>query len=180
MRGDEQSLVEAAQNGDVASLDALLARYQGKVTSMVRSLLGNTHDAEDACQESLLAASQSIGKLQDKEKFGSWLLGIAYRKAKDLQRKQAREKNARDSIPAPVMQLAPVDRTDLNLTIFEVLSDLPEDQRVVLHLRYHGGLSYNEIAELMSVPVSTIRGAIYRGTKSLREALKASFENQGS
>jgi RNA polymerase sigma factor (sigma-70 family) len=180
MRGDELTLVEAAQNGDAVALDDLLARYRGKVISMVRSILGNTHDAEDACQETLLAASQSLEKLQSKEKFSSWLLGIAYRRAKDLQRRQAREQNARDTLPVPIMRLTEVDRTDLNLTIFDVLSDLPEDQRVVLNLRYHGGLRYNEIADLMGVPVSTVRGAIYRGTKALREALKASFENQGS
>jgi RNA polymerase sigma-70 factor, ECF subfamily len=180
MRGDELSLVEAAQVGDVDALDELMTHYRGKVISMVRSILGNCHDAEDACQEALLAASQGLSKLQSRDKFGSWLLGIAYRKAKDIQRRQFREQNARETLPNPVMRLTEVDRTDLNLTIFEVLSDLPEDQRVVLNLRYHNGLRYNEIAELMAVPVSTIRGAIYRGTKALREALKTSFENQGS
>ena len=75
MRGDELSLVEAAQVGDVDALDELMTHYRGKVISMVRSILGNCHDAEDACQETMLAASQGLSKLQSRDKFGSWLLG---------------------------------------------------------------------------------------------------------
>lgn len=174
MVSDEHTLVGAARAGDSKALEELIQRYRPKALSLLRSLLGNTHDAEDACQETCLVATSAIGQLRQDHRFGAWFLSIAYRKACDIKRQQSRDHRALQYAANPA-QLSPQDRSDIQLTLLQVFNELPEDQRTVLQLKYHGGLSYAEIADIVGVPVSTVRGVIYRGTKQLRDALKRSF-----
>lgn len=172
MEASERELVAAARRGDTSALATLLSRSQDKALAMLRAMLGHHADAEDACQDAFLAAAGSLPSLRDDQRFAAWLMGIAWRKGKDLQRKRAREREALAGAPAPaVVTLSEVDRTELNLTIGEALRELPEQQVTIVGLRFHAGLSYNEIAETLGVPTSTVRGALYRATRSLRQRL---------
>jgi len=180
MDAENSRLIEAALGGAEDALSELLERHRGPLTTMALSLLGNRHDAEDVCQETFLAVTrQGLGGLREPDRFRSWLLGIGYRKARDLQRRSVREREAIAALDPPGELLPEHSRTELNMAIAQVLSGLPGDVRTALNLRYHGGLSYGEIAALMEVPVSTVRGCLYRGTKKLRSDLKRALERQG-
>lgn len=176
MGADDRILVAAARTGNSQALEELIARYRGRVTSLVRGLLGDGHDAEDVCQETLLAASTDLESLRDDSRFGAWLMAIAVHKTRSFQRKRVRESEARENIPPRAPRLSERDQTELNLTLGQALATLPEDQRMALNLRYHSGLRYAEIAAIMDVPTSTVRGIIFRGTQQLRRHLKPSLQ----
>jgi RNA polymerase sigma-70 factor, ECF subfamily len=179
MADQEQELLREARSGDQESLGRLLELHRRKVLAMLRARLGHNHDAEDACQDALLAASRTLDSLRDDQRFGAWLLGIAFRRGIDIQRKRGREQRAlRAQWPRPEA-LPSAQRTELNLTLIQALEQLPDDQRSVLALRYHGGLSYREIASVLDLPTSTVRGAIYRAMQRLRRDLRPSFDRTG-
>lgn len=177
MGADDRVLVAAARTGNSQALEELIARYRGRVLSLVRSLLGDGHEAEDVCQEALLAASTELDNLRDDSRFGAWLMAIAVYKTRSLQRKRSRESEVQQSMPLPrPPRLSERDQTELNLTLGQALAALPEDQRIALNLRYHSGLRYAEVAAVMDVPTSTVRGLIFRGTQQLRRHLKPSLQ----
>lgn len=174
MESEERSWLDRAQRGDKAALEALLGSTRAPVLSLLRSILGNVPDAEDACQEALMVASTNLSSLREGQRFLPWVIGIALHKARDIQRRDARERTHLSQLPPPSLRLAPDDRDERMLAVMNVLRSLPEEQRIAVNLKYHSGLRYAEIAELMAVPLSTVRGLLARATATLRQSLRDS------
>jgi len=175
--GSEVRAVRAAQAGDRAAFDALAARYRGLVVAMAFLRTGDRSDAEDLAQEVLTKAWQRLGELQEPAAFVGWLRVITQNACRDWQRKLARIPPALElgdiaDMPAS-LRWSPPDvalRQEERRRWRQALQALSEGNRLALALHLCGGYSYEEIASLLEVPVSTVEGRIYRAKQQLRRS----------
>lgn len=179
---EDLQLIQRAVDGDRAAFGQLIQRHKGRVYAMALAVSGNRDEAQELTQETFVRALQNLPRLRDPAKFPAWLRGITYTVGQDVRRRAARERKhlqaaaqgvGSRAAEQPDAGLAAQESSDQQLGLLaEMVSALPETTRMALDLRYREGLSYAEIAEAMNVPVATVRGLLYRGTKTLRQKLK--------
>ncbi len=138
----------------------------GMLYRVAWSILRNNADCEDALQDTALRAWEKRGRLRDERFFRTWITRILINACTDTQRKRRRTvpmdelpEQAAASAPDPVLALA--------------LEALPEKLRLPLVLCYSEGMSYEEAADALRIPLSTLRGRIHRGKEQLRKELSA-------
>jgi RNA polymerase sigma-70 factor (ECF subfamily) len=162
--------VRRAQRGDREALGFLYARYADNVYGYVRSIVHDSHEAEDVTQQVFAKLIHVIGKYEERDvPFFAWILRVARNLAVDhLRRKR----------PVPVEEVRTTDAgsgdpaagrrmTDLREALFE----LPKDQREVIVLRHFAGLSPTEIATRTGRSEGSVHGLHHRGRKALRAEL---------
>jgi RNA polymerase sigma-70 factor (ECF subfamily) len=173
---DLAGTVRAAASGNEGAFASLVERFQGPVFALAYSYLRDADEAEEVSQEAFVRAYTALGRLERPESFPSWLNGITAHAAVDRMRERGRSEDPWEGLKepeGPAEGLAGEERTELVAASIEAaLSDLPEDCRRAALLRFFNDMTYSEIAELTSVPVSTVRGQLYRATRHLRERLK--------
>lgn len=177
----EIDTVRAAQDGDREAFGRLVERYKGPVFAAAMAITCDPEEAQELAQETFVRALQNLPRLEQPEKFKPWLRGITHTIGQDLRRKAARErkhmKAAAQERPTaargPAEALANREAGSRETALLEELvASLPENVRVALDLKFREGLTYAEIGEVMGVPASTVRGLLYRGTKTLRLKLR--------
>ena len=130
------------------------------------SILRNDADVQDALQDAALKAWEKRDKLRDEKFFRTWITRILINACYDTQRKRRRIVSM-DEIPESTVSNAP----DPDLTL--ALQALPEKLRLPLVLCYSEGMSYEEAADVLRIPITTLRGRLRRGKKELRKELDA-------
>ena len=180
----EFELVKRAQAGDQAAFDALITENQTRLYNVALRMTGNSDDAQDMVQEALIKAWRSLASFRGDSRFSVWLYRICKNCCKDLLRKnrqgqvipirQEDEDGEELELQIPDEELAPDKLLERKLTRDAVrrgLEQLPEDHRRILLLREIGGMSYEEIAECLSLEVGTVKSRIFRARKKLCEFL---------
>lgn len=177
-RRDDQTLVTAAQAGDRAALDTLLRRHYDRVHAVCRRIAGSSRDADDATQEAMISIVRGIGRFDGRSAFSTWIYRIATNAALDELRRRKRRPALHavgDDAPPPevVDPLAErrLDGVVERISIDDALAGLPEDFRAAVVLRDVADLDYAEIAEVLDVPVGTVKSRIARGRGQLADAL---------
>ena len=172
MRTDvaDAALVAAARHGSESAFSALVTRHQQGLRSFLRRLYRDHALADDLAQDAFVAAWSGLSKLREPERFKSWLYGLAWRKAashfRSASRRRARETEwagQGEEIPG----LPPEDRIALE----NALTGLPADQRAAVALCLAGGWSHTEAADVLGLPVGTVKSHVTRGRAKLAEAL---------
>ena len=162
--------VVSSRNGCPDLFRSLVQRYQRPLFAYLSSRLRNPLEAEEAAQESFVRAFLSLKKLRKPESFYAWLMGIAGRVLKEQFRAQERRQReqpnveellAEDPGPAPEYPLE------------EAIAVLPESYRQVILLRYYEGLSCQEVATRLGMPLGTVTKTLSRAYALLRQELKA-------
>lgn len=187
----DQELVEAAQAGDAAALEALLRRHHDRVHLLCRRLTGSDADALDATQEALIAVVRGLPRFDGRSRFTTWLHRVATNACLDELRR--RRRRPRPGLPDdadddghPHHEVAdPRGEEGLHavaerLVLDEALAGLPVEFRAAVVLRDVCDLDYAEIAEVLDVPPGTVRSRIARGRRLLARQLDppASAGNQ--
>jgi RNA polymerase sigma-70 factor, ECF subfamily len=171
-RGDttDLDLVAQAQNGDRRALDQLLRRHQDLVWSICRRILGNDTDAADATQEAMVAMVRGLDRFDGRSRFSTWAYRIATNAALDEVRRRGRR-----AVPVEEVREVPVVADDQRIAdrmaLQGALARLSEEFRTAVVLRDVADLDYNEIAEILNVPIGTVRSRIARGRGALHEIL---------
>lgn len=170
---DEASLVAAARAGDLRAFDALARRYRPAVLLLARQILGRGELAEDAAQDSLLAAFSALPSLEDEDRFAAWLGTIVRNRARRLAHGDRRAPVPLDSIvlsyaPAIVEQ---VIRGERNQAVACAVARLPPEVRPVLELYYLDDWSVREISLFLGLPETTVKWRLHTGRKLLRPLL---------
>jgi len=167
-------LIRSAQNGDREALVQLLESIEHSVYRTAFYILGNEHDALDASQEALIRIYTKINTYQEKAKFSTWVQRIVTNVCID----KFRKKKETVSIDQHELTLydfqnveQEVERADVAEEVREAIKRLPEHQRTVVTLRYLQDLSYGEIAEVMNMPLNTVKSYLYRARQQLQELL---------
>jgi RNA polymerase sigma-70 factor (ECF subfamily) len=171
----QRDLVIRAQQGDHDAFSALASEAIGRLHTMARLILRDVERADDAVQDALLGAWLDIRGVRDPDRFEAWLtrllLRACYRLAGRERRSRVIELHLRETDDPVVAdggaQLALRDQLE------RVFCRLPPEQRAVLVLHHYLGLSDGEAAEVLGIPVGTMKSRLSRATGALRAALEA-------
>ena len=169
----------AARDGDREALGALLGRHYPSTVRLCQRLLGNRWEAQDIAQEASLHALLGLDRLQDPARFGPWLHAIAANLARMTlrRRRHLSLELLLEGVeiviwprPAPTPESIQEAR-ELHDLIIAALSELPASMRNVAIGYFLEGYSYAELADLLGVPLSTIKGRLFKGRRRLQERL---------
>lgn len=170
MQSDAE-LAKAAIQGRREAFAELVKRYERMAYAVTLNVLGDFHAAQDAAQDSFVAAYQKLKALRRPAAFGPWLLKIARREAIKQARLRAR------TVPLDEAKLATAANCNGQLDIdsqalLTAVMKLPAHQRQVVMLRYFSSHSVREIAEMTAQPIGTVTVQLSRAYKGLRKTLK--------
>ena len=179
MEEKEELLIERAKKGDVSAFSELIKRYERYVLNLVYRTLGRAEDAEDIAQETFVKAYLHIKKFKGESKFSTWLSKIAMNLCMDKIRERSnREENLEEGVWLTIPQdnyYSPeetVERLEIQEKIKNAVSSLPEDLRMVFILREFEDLSYQEISEILNIPMGTVESRLHRARMRLKSLLK--------
>ena len=178
----DDELVAAAQGGDRNALDQLLRRHYDRIYAVCRRVTGGVNDADDACQEAMIKISRSLPRFDGRAAFSTW----AYRIATNASLDELRKRNRRPSLQsirvgedeggepeqADPMAAKRIEVIADRLAIDAALSDLSDDFKAAVVLRDVANLNYDEIADILDVPVGTVKSRIARGRSVLTNSLR--------
>jgi RNA polymerase sigma factor (sigma-70 family) len=174
---DESALVRRACAGDQRAFTDLIAADRAAVWAVCLRTTGNRTDAEDALQDTLLAAWRNMAKFRSDARFSTWLFRIAANAALAVVRRRPEIVTDFDVLALgrdPGDQVADADRVQT------ALMTLPETFRVALVLRIYGDLSYEDIAVHQGIPVQTVKSRLWRARAMLHELLAPTSDTDQS
>ncbi len=167
--------LERAAQGDNPAFAELVAAHQAMVFSIALHYLQDRSLAEDIAQEVFLDLYQNLGAIESPAHLIYWLRRVSVHRCIDQgRRKMHRRETALDNLREPAMESAVSDPALLN-RLRQTLDALPEKQRMMVILRYQEDLGPAEIAELMRVPVNTVKSTLHRSLEELRKKLTRSL-----
>jgi len=174
----DPDLVEALAARDLSALSALYDRYGRVAYSLAYRILGEPEGAEDVVQDAFLAAWRGAGTFRrERGNARSWLLSIVHHRAVDLLRRKTAFRpaplEAVGDRPADVDTAEEAAKNVEHRSVRDALQGLPEAQRRTIELAYFGGYTQSELAELMGVPLGTVKGRMRIGLQKMRRALVA-------
>ena len=178
MNNDTQ-LIAATLAGDSSAFGDLVVRYQDRLFNMLVRLVGCEQEARDVAQEAFLQAWQKLSSFRGNAKFTTWLYRVAFniaisrrRKAKPaLSVERLREEAGEEPADHTLQPDEPLMTQERIAMVERALSELKEEQRFIVTLREMDELSYEEIAEILDVPVGTVRSRLFRARDELRKVL---------
>jgi RNA polymerase sigma factor (sigma-70 family) len=176
MQSDE-SLAYAVQQGNEAAMNNLVERYYNPLLRYLYRMAGGQQAlAEDMTQETFLRMMRGIASYQSARPFKAWLYTIAtniarnYYQAADTKHTENSPEEADYQADEPLPEMALMQSQDASI-VFNALMMLPEQQRSVVVLFYYEDLPQKEIAEILSIPVGTVKSRLSNGLRKLREIL---------
>ena len=171
----DASLVRRAQDGDVAAFDLLGRRHGDRAYRVALRLLNNTHDAEDATQEALVAAWRAMHRFRADSAFSTWLYRIVTNTALNHATRQLQ-------LTVPLEQDQPagegqrpevaVELAGRHAALYRAIAELPAELRVPLVWHQFEGLGYEQIAGMLDVSIPTVKGRTFRARRALAELLR--------
>jgi RNA polymerase sigma-70 factor (ECF subfamily) len=173
----EASLVEEARRGDRNAFGELVCRYYPGVVQVIYRLCNDAGLAEDMAQEAFLRAWINLATFHPQSSLRNWLYRIAVNATLDVLRHRPEERLENEAAEMIADQAASPESAliekESKVLVQAALSSLPEAARSVLVLREYGGLSYQEIAGVLDVPVGTVMSRLNYARNRLRVLLKA-------
>jgi RNA polymerase sigma-70 factor, ECF subfamily len=180
-------LVDRARGGDPEAFRELVVRHQRRVYAVALGIVKDRDLAWDVSQEAFVRVHQHLSEFRDESSFSTWIHRITARVAIDVLRKErpSRRSDVAD-VPEPVLQEAApgvlstalgtdpqetVLRRELAARLTEALGQLPDVHRAVLVLREMDGLSYEELAERLSIPRGTVMSRLFHARKKMQALL---------
>jgi RNA polymerase sigma-70 factor (ECF subfamily) len=182
----DQTLVRCAQSGERRAFDRLVLKYRSRIVELAMRYTRNRADAEDATQETFIKAYRGLRHFRSDSAFYTWLYRIASNCARNLLKTRRRDsiKSAVDFSeyrhavrhPTRLWDLATPEELALTADIRGMtnaaLEGLSEEQRTAIMLREIDGLSYQQIAAAMSIPVGTVRSRVFRARDIIDNELR--------
>jgi len=173
---EDADLIRQAARGGVESFNLLVSRWEKRVYNYLLRLTSNREDALDLTQDVFLKAYQNLRKLDDPGRFAPWLYRIAHNEAYSMFRKRRPETDVDEIEPeATGLKIAiggsSVFPVELSLAVASALGRLSPEQREAVVLKVYQGFKFDEMAEILSCPVSTIKSRLYSALELLKAEL---------
>ena len=186
---EDPALVAGFLGGDEGCFDRIVERYKRPLCRFARSYLGPAaHLAEDVVQETLVAAYRSLPSFEGRSSLKTWLYSVARNLCRgELRRRDARLRRAADAEGGPELLELPdvgpdpllaLQQEEVRRALEQAIEALPEMLRAALVLRDAEGLSYEEIAQVLEVPVGTVRSRLHNARARLAGCL-AHYRDRG-
>ncbi|MDQ3564559.1 MAG: RNA polymerase sigma factor RpoE [Pseudomonadota bacterium] len=187
--GADAQLVKRVQKGDKKAFDLLVLKYQQRIIKLVSRYVRDPTDTLDVAQDAFLKAYRALPNFRGDSAFYTWLYRIAINTAKNYLVTQSRRPMDSESfrvegeqveLESMLKDLATPESLlitdEIKETIAEAIEQLPDDLRTAINLREVEGLSYEEIADVMTCPIGTVRSRIFRAREAIDHRLKALLE----
>jgi RNA polymerase sigma-70 factor (ECF subfamily) len=180
---DDRRLISECLKGRTEAFGELVRRYQDRLYNALFRVLNNAEDAADVVQEAFLNAYQSLNSFKGDSEFYTWLYRIAFNAAITLKRKKRSllsldwSRDDEETTNEPFddsLYTSPseaMERSEDEAKLQEALNRLSPEHRVVLVLKEIEGQKYEEIAEILDVPIGTIRSRLHRARAELKDLL---------
>lgn len=183
---DEQALIERCKKGDVDAFDQIVRLYEKRVFNCALRITGNYHDACDVAQEAFIRAFNSINTFRGDAKFATWIYRIVTNVYLDERKKSkshrqtslddyieleesAVARQIQDDSPSPEEI---VENQERARSLQRAICSLPDYQRVIVTLYHMQHRSYEEIAEILRLPIGTVKSRLNRARLALAEKLE--------
>jgi len=181
----DSELIKRALGGDQHAYAAILDRYRGPISTLIFRMVKNREETEDLVQEAFIKAFNSLASFNEQYAFSTWLYKIAVNNCIDhFRKKRLRvfsidkpieskdgelQRELPDTTSAADRHLLNEEKTTL---IQDAIDSLPEKYRMSIILRHTEEKSYEEIAEIMQIPLGTVKARIFRAREMLKKKLK--------
>ena len=184
MTRTDEELVARASAGDLESFNQLVTRWERPIYALAYRTLGREEDARDVVQEAFLRAYRGLRGFKGQAKFSSWLYRITLNLCRDWIRRERRAPlvqvpEGTDPVDLADERVAPsesvedlVARRELSQAVAQAMAELPEEQRTAILLKEYHGLTFQEIADMLDCPLSTVKTRLYQGLSQLRKQLE--------
>jgi RNA polymerase sigma-70 factor, ECF subfamily len=180
---DDEELVARSRGGDLDAFNQLVLRWERPIYALAYRVIGREEDARDVAQETFLRAFRALGGFKGQAKFSSWLYRITLNLCRDWIRRERRSNVAPVPEGVDIVELAGeatpretieelVSRKQLGEAVAKAMALLPEEQRTAIILKEYHGLTFQEIADLLDCPLSTVKTRLYQGLTVLRRHLQ--------
>ncbi len=184
---DDAQLIEQALGGHSEAFGQLVLKYQDRLYNTVFHVVGHAEDARDIVQEAFVQAFLKLESFRRHSAFYTWLYRIAFNAAMTSRRKRRptlsvnRAKESGNVEPAddedePAESL---ERKERCRQVRHAIGQMPEEYRIVLVLREIDGCCYETIAEVLDLPIGTVRSRLHRARMHLRDQLKEMLAGEG-
>jgi len=175
--GHDSDLEDRLRRGDPRAFEELVIAYQHRVFGVALRMLRNRGEAEEIAQEVFLRVHRAVGDFRGEAKLSTWLYAITSRlclnRLASGERHMAREgEESLERLRADADPAAHAERGELEAALQRAITELPEERRVVVVLRDFEGLSYEEIAAALDLPLGTVRSRLHRARTDLKEKLE--------
>jgi RNA polymerase sigma-70 factor (ECF subfamily) len=173
---EDADLIRHAARGAVEAYNLLVSRWEKRVYNYLLRLTSNREDALDLAQDVFLKAYQNLRKLEDPGRFGPWLYRIAHNEAYSMFRRRRPETDVDELEPEGVgggitVGGSSVFPIELSLAVSAALTRLSTEQREAVVLKVYQGFKFDEMAEILSCPVSTVKSRLYTALELLKVEL---------
>lgn len=173
---EENEWIQEVLDGNKQAYAHIIDKYKNPLYGTVLRMTKNPHDAQDLVQEAFIKVYEQLGKYDATGSFSSWLYRVAINHCMDEFRKKRYQMK---QITIDEEKIINVDHPEIiflkqekSRQIERLIAMLPEDERIILLLRYANELSYDEISEFVGVPLSTVRNKLHRAKVKMRNIVK--------
>lgn len=175
---EEARLVQAARAGDMAAFGRLVDLHQSAVRAFLRRLSGNYADADDLAQEAFARTWDVLNRFDGTSSLRTFICGVAFqywRRARRSQSRRALRETAYADLSDTQTDEAP-ERAAQRLALRKAMDELPEDQRAALALCLGQEFTHGEAADILDLPLGTVKSHVTRGRARLQAALGVGVE----
>ena len=173
---EDADLIRQAARGHVEAFNLLVSRWEKRVYNYLLRITANREDSLDLTQDVFLKAYQNLRKLDQPDRFGPWLYRIAHNEAYSMFRKRRPETDVDELEPESTETGITVGGSsvfpmELSLAVASALERLSADQREAVVLKIYQGFKFEEMAEILDCPVSTVKSRLYTALDLLKNEL---------
>jgi RNA polymerase sigma-70 factor (ECF subfamily) len=184
MASSDEELVARSMGGDLDSFNQLVLRWERPIYALAYRVIGREEEARDVAQETFLRAFRALKGFKGQAKFSSWLYRITLNLCRDWIRRERRTPVAQMPEGVDLVELAGeetpsesledlIGRRQLGRAVSKAMATLPDEQRTAIILKEYHGLTFQEIADLLDCPLSTVKTRLYQGLSVVRKQLQA-------
>ncbi len=176
----DKNFLRRLKSGDKRAFERLFTEYKNMIYTIVKRMVYNKNEADDLVADIFIKIYQSIHRFEEKAKLSTWMYRIAYNHCLDHIRKAKRD---------PLESYEPLDskfdlssngldaekmvlKEERERVLYAMVDSMPERYRMVLNFYYFEGISYNDISEIMGIPMGTVKTYLFRAKAHLREKMK--------
>lgn len=167
MSSDDRELVASYIGGDSTAFEELMRRHETHIYNLCLRMLSRPEDARDATQEAFLTAFRKLKSFRGDAAFGTWIHRVAVNACYDQLRR--RKRRPEEELPAELGSASddPAEAAVRGVDVRAALSLVPDEFRVVLILHDVQDLAYEAVAEILEIPVGTVKSRLHRGRVAL-------------
>ena len=181
MELSDTQIIERTLSGEPDAFNTLVRRWERQIYGLTLRMLGRDEEAKDATQETFLSAYRNLSKFRGEAKFSSWIYRIALNICNTKLRSRAKVTVSLDEqwetrgieLAANTDDLGSnIQQQQITQHVRRALQGLPADMRQVIIMKEYEGLKFSEIADILDIPLSTVKTRMYTGLSELRKRLE--------